>query len=190
MAPVNPLMSLRAYAKRRGVSAMAVSNAVKTGRLVASVGRDQWNQPKISDPDLADQEWDRNTDLTKAPPYVKDRAAARAAAEPIEAPAKIVRPPAEMAGPGNVSAADASAEAKYWDARLKELKYREAAAELIPARDVERRMISTFTECKAKLLTIPSRAKQALPHLTLGDLASIDALVREALESLATEVAT
>jgi hypothetical protein len=47
------LMSMRAYAKHRGVSAMAVSKAVKAGRIPLTEGK--------IDPDLADAAWSRNT---------------------------------------------------------------------------------------------------------------------------------
>jgi hypothetical protein len=201
---------------------MAVSTAIKVGRLVASVGRDEWGQPKISDPDLADREWDQNTDLTKAPAYVKERAKERAAGG-IVLSAKAQRPAAETAMLGSLlptdpevearvdalmarqppndrrrtipsaldpeveplTVADESVRVKHWDANLKELKYRVAARELIPARDVEQRMVTVFVECKSKLMAIPSRAKQVLPHLTLDDMATLEGLVREALEGLA-----
>ena len=53
-------MSLRGYARRRNVSAEAVSKAVARGRLRRSV-QILNGQPKIADPDLADQEWVENT---------------------------------------------------------------------------------------------------------------------------------
>jgi hypothetical protein len=62
-------MSLRAYARRRaelglaGVSTVAVSKAIKGGRLKASVIRDARGQPKIADPVLADREWNSRTSL-------------------------------------------------------------------------------------------------------------------------------
>jgi hypothetical protein len=103
MGPVTPEpMSLREYAKRRGISAMTVSRAVAKGRLVKSVVRDAQGVPKIADPVLADQEWDANTDYTHAPAAVIDRLAPKVAAaastaaeedddgEPVEAAAAAV----------------------------------------------------------------------------------------------------
>lgn len=65
-------ISLRAYGRRRGVSVQAVSRAIATERLRESV---VWRRgiPKIADPDLADREWTSNTDLSRAPDYVKAR---------------------------------------------------------------------------------------------------------------------
>jgi hypothetical protein len=50
------LMSLAAYANRRGVSAVAVLKAVTTGWLAESVVKDARGAPKIGDPELADRE--------------------------------------------------------------------------------------------------------------------------------------
>jgi phage terminase Nu1 subunit (DNA packaging protein) len=46
------------------------------------------------------------------------------------------------------------------------------------------RLVSVFTACKTRLLAIPSRARQALPHLVAADLGVLEALIREALEDL------
>lgn len=65
-------MSLRAYARRKGVAPSAVVNAVRRERLVKSVVYVK-GQPKIADADLADAEWRQNTDLSRAPGFVKER---------------------------------------------------------------------------------------------------------------------
>lgn len=54
-------LTLTAYAARRGCSVKSVSRAIAAGRLVASVGRDDRGRPTIADPELADREWDANT---------------------------------------------------------------------------------------------------------------------------------
>lgn len=166
-------MSCRAYAKRRGVSAMAVSDAIRQGRLVKSVVRVENGDPKIADPDLADQEWAAHTDHSKAPAYVKERESARVV---------VVAPPAEGA-----TLSEASAAEKVWKAKLAELKYRELAGELVEAADVEREVTNYIMECKTRLLGLPSRARQLMPELTIGQVAKLEDLVREALESLARE---
>ena len=61
MAEVVPEpLSLRAYAKHRGVTHTAVRKAIAAGRLVESVVEVD-GQPAISSAVLADEEWDRNT---------------------------------------------------------------------------------------------------------------------------------
>lgn len=148
---------------------MAVLRAIQSGRLKSSVVTGANGKRAISNAALADQEWAGNTDLTKAPHYVQEREAAR------ELPAD--------GSPGE-SVASAAARVKHWDAKLRELKFKEAAGELVLARDVTRKVTEKFHHCKARLLALPSRARQDLPHLTLTDVAKLEEIVREALESL------
>lgn len=70
-------------------------------------------------------------------------------------------------------------------AALVEAKLAEKRGELVPAADVEARLVSVFGMCRTKLLGIATRTRQRLPHLTGKDVAVIDSLVREALEDLA-----
>ncbi len=178
---VDSWISCRAYAKRRGVSAMAVSEAIKNGRLVKSVTRDENGLPKIADPDLADAEWEANTDVSKR---------IAAAGGVVESSPRVVTVNAtdvevlgDALGPID-TIATATQREKHWKANLAELKFKEAAGELVPAKDVERRFVDVFTQCKTRLLSIPSRARQALPHLVPGDLVVLEGLLREAIEDL------
>jgi phage terminase Nu1 subunit (DNA packaging protein) len=155
---------------------MAVSRAVSIGRLSQSI-----RDGKIIDPDLADREWEASTDLSKAPGYVRERV------NPQRKPSTEEATPAPPTLREGMNLAEASAAEKYWKAKQAELNYREDAAELIPARDVRRRLEEVFLTCKTKLLGVPSRARQLLPHLTVADVTTLDALVRESLEELAGE---
>ncbi len=155
---------------------MAVTNAIKGKRLVDCVLRDATGHVTgISDFAVADQEWDRNTDLTKAPTYVKERAAARD---------KTTRPPAEMDGVGEFDLTGANARGKHWDAELKELKYKEAAGELVLASEVKREWADLLSQVRTKLLGLPTQVKQAIPALSVADLLVFEGLIREALEDL------
>lgn len=191
-------MSLRTYAKRRGVTAMAVSKAVASGRLKASVVRDARGAPKIADPELADREWEAATDLSKAPGYVKARSAARERAPGSGTGGAVPSMPLPPLGGADdaggavhlgMSLADASAAEKVWKARLAELDYRERSGELVNAKEMASRLTDVFTRCRTRLLGIPTRARQQLPHLTVPDIGVLDSLVREALEELAVETA-
>lgn len=158
-------VTLTAYAKRRGVSVMTISRACKKGRLRECVVRDASGKAiGISDPELADREWEKNSDYTDAPQ---------------RAP-KTSSPAGE-----EVSMSDAAAREKHWKALLAETKYKREAGELVPAAEVEERVRDDYAQVRTKLLGIPSRARQSLPHLTVGDLAVIESLVRESLEELA-----
>ncbi len=171
---------------------MAVGRAVKVGRLkeclevVNGVAR-------IKDVALADKEWEANTDAgmqlralgLTTPPATLAAAMAKARPHPDPHPPTIDSPPAEE---GEVPVLDFQAARTRKEvalADMAELKFKEAAGELIPARDVERQLAGYLVNCKTRLLALTSRAKQALPHLVTADLEAIDALVREALEELA-----
>ncbi len=167
-------MSQRAYATHRGVSHMAVQRAIRSGRLKRSIN----DGGQISDPALADAEWDANTDVAKVPHAVQTtRAAAAAAANPGE-----VGPPAAVLG---ASLNENNAAKIYWQARKAELDFREAAGELVPAAGVRAELEGVFRSCRTRLLGIPSRARQLLPGLSVADVGVLENLVREALEGLA-----
>jgi len=51
-------LSLRAYAKHRGVSDTAVRKAIKSGRITVQADH-------LIDPDVADEQWNKNTDPSK-----------------------------------------------------------------------------------------------------------------------------
>ncbi|HEY3450934.1 MAG TPA: hypothetical protein VGK67_31550 [Myxococcales bacterium] len=70
-------------------------------------------------------------------------------------------------------------------ATLAELEVGRAKGELILASQVEARMVAVFSNCKTKLLALPSRARQQLPHLSAADVDVLDGIVRETLEALA-----
>lgn len=179
-APVSPpvVLSLRQFAKQVGVTVNAVSVAVKHGRLKASVLVENGVCRGIVDIPLAHMEWTKNSDISKAPPRIREKAAERQ---------RALEGDETTAGPSGESLQEASATAKFWDARLKELKYREAAGELVEASQVERKLVEVFTACRTKLLAIPTRARQDLPHLTVPDMAVFEGLIREACEDLAAE---
>lgn len=185
-------ISLREYAKRRGVSAMAVSVAVKTGRLKDSVTRNEHGQPKISDPDLADREWDANTNHEmRARAMGLDALEQKSEAPEGGAPstkALLEAPPSPADAPGEESLASAAARSKHWEAQLRELKYREAAGELVPAADVAHEWAGILSQVRTKMLGLPTQIKQAIPSLAVVDTVLIEDLIRTALEDLVADM--
>ena len=204
-------ISCRAYAKLRGVSAMSVSIAIRDGRLVKSVGRTPAGMPCIADVELANQEWEANTQHEYR---VKAAGGLDAPGASLPPPrrtvtldtgdyAEVLPPAPQEAQKGTGSSVpgageddesedgeslqDASRRQKHWQAKLAELKFKQAAGELIPSSNVERDVNNLLTSVRVKLLGVPSRAIQSLPHLTSADLTVLQALVREALEEIARE---
>lgn len=178
-----PGLTLTAYAQRRGVSCMAVSKAVKKGRMSKSVIRDERGRPWVVDVELADREWAGATDLSKAPAYMRERKEPSRGGRPRKS-AAVMRE--VVAGDDGPSLAEATAAKNHWQAELARLKFQREAGELVQAAEVRGRIEKVFRACVTKLLAVPSRAKQALPHLSPSDLAEIERLQREALEELAS----
>lgn len=121
------------YAKQRGVSGRAVRKAIATGRLVQGAFREggRW---KI-DPEVADQEWSRNT----APQFQREKKSGgqKPSAAKVPAPAPPLTggdaPTAKVP-----SQAQAAAVRTMYQARLLELDLKERQGLLVPKADVER----------------------------------------------------
>lgn len=185
------LISLRAYARHRGCNPMAVSLACKSGRLPKSTVRGPDGRVMgLTSIELADQEWLANTDAAKRPlsrngvPVSAGPAAGVVDSIVENVGGETIESLPELSG-DDLSVANASAHDKFWSAKKRELEYREAAGELVKVSEVEAKLAGLFTSCKTKLLAIPSRLRQALPHLTVADLAALEKLIREGLEELA-----
>jgi hypothetical protein len=158
---------------------MAVSRAVKAGRVDKSVARDATGKAiGIFDPEAADREWAAVTKDKHVPHAVQDR---QAPALPGGDPEVEVGEDGQPIPPRSVSAARKEAA----EARLAELKLALEEAKVIPAQNVEVRLANLFTQCKTKLLGVPSRARQQDPGLTASQLALLEGLIRGALEGLA-----
>jgi len=165
-----------------------VLRAIRSGRLKNSlIFVDGIAQ--IADADLADREWAANTDLSRAPGYVKERANGSAAGEsvtgePVASPR--VTPGRRNGAAGRVSAlTEASTNEKTWKWRLAELEYRERAGELLVEKEYVARGAEVATRVRTKLLGLPSRIKGRLPELTLAHVAVIDEEIRAILTELA-----
>jgi hypothetical protein len=172
------LLSLRAYARRRGCSAVAVLRAVTKGRLRRSVVYVD-GTPQIADPDLADEEWAANTDLTKAPTYVKQRAARKGQSlkgEQVSAEVVPMTPGPNMA--------QAALDEKRWKARLAEQEFLRQAGNLVDGTAAKSAFMTQVIEARTKLLGVPSKVKGRVPELTLAQLAVIDEEIRRALEEI------
>lgn len=169
--------NLSEYARLRGVSSQAVKYAIETGRLKNSV-RQKANGKWEVLPDIANVEWDANTDSTKQH-NIKNKPAR---------PAPFIRPgfrPAEAAPQENgISFVEAKAAREYYLAELARLEYEEKSEKLVDAEKVKSAWFKIITETKTKLLALPTKARANMPHLTLGDVSVLERLVREALEEL------
>lgn len=199
-------VSLRFYAKHRAVSVEAVRKAIKAQRLAKSIVIVR-GVPQIANVALADKEWAANTDLSRAHDDVKLKAAqqlppiSKELLDQSRAPGRETER-GRVLGFGeqqphggwlkrqtlepDTSIAAASAQEKHWRAKKAELDYKKAAGELVDAKALQAGLVERITTCRSKLLGLPTKAKSQLPHLTLEDVAALEAIVREALEELAS----
>lgn len=191
-------MTLTAYASRRGVSPKAVSKAVAAGRLSASVTRDQHGAPKIADPDLADREWEANT-RARVEYVAPERSHPVAEIEQQEDRLTGMRPTAAPAAQSpelaayyaHRSAREAeAARRERLQADLAEFTLAERRGEMIPIAQARRDVMERNALVKTRLLGLPRRLAQQLPHLAAEVVPVVDELVREALEELASGVRT
>ena len=126
-----PLVSIRGYAKHRGVSHTAVEKAVKQGRIRTVDGK--------IDVEQADRDWNRNSS-----PVNKPETAPRAAA----APEPLV------AGP---SFAQSRAVREAYEARLAKLTWEERIKKLINADEVRVSAYNFSRMIRDRLLNVPDR---------------------------------
>jgi hypothetical protein len=138
-------VSLRAYAKHRGVTLKAVQKAIQSGRIKTTP------DGKI-DVGQADLEWERNTG-----PKVRRTAASAPTAPP---PAEQPRP--DSLGAGALDYAKARAIIAHYEARLAKIDYEERIKKLINADEVSVAAFNLFRMFRDRMLNIPDRVVGAL----------------------------
>jgi phage terminase Nu1 subunit (DNA packaging protein) len=161
-------MSFAAYARHRGVSRAAVNIAVKEGRITTVKGPD--GKPCV-DQTKADAQWEANS---------KQRA--KAAVAEIESEVNAASEPQ--------SYNEARTEKEVVQAKLLNLKYEELSGKLVDAEEVERTWSEIATKTKNKIIGAASKLKQRHPEISIEIYASLDSILREALEELANETDT
>lgn len=151
-------MSERQFAKHVGASLSAVQDRRKAGLLPRSASQDAKGRWRI-DSALGAEEWVASAPL-RVPKRGDDSGAIRAWRE--------ARARREMAL-----------------AKLAEDDLRRRRGELVEVAKVQRGLEDANARARLKLLGIPSRMHQRLPHLTHADVLEVESAIREALEELA-----
>lgn len=205
------LMSLREYAKRRGCALRAVQVAIESGRLQKSLGTELFRgspTTRIADPDLADREWEANTNPSYQHSTKNPYKPATVAASPQPPAAQQPKPPADedesdensidrWLRPDGMPDLEAAMRANATKPQLDRLKICVAIRRDITAHDVETKtlidaneaateILNAVATAKNSMLGLKSRIKQRLPHISLADLDAIDKMVREVLTELST----
>jgi hypothetical protein len=192
---LNTPMSLNAYALSRGINQGSVSKAVQRRRLVDSVGRTASGHPCIVDPELADQEWAKNTQSHRrpinAPPSPGSTRPAAPSTKPEPEPEPKPEPKPEPAPspsshePTEEELADGARRERWYAAELKRLKLAEEEGTLVLAADVVTEWTDVLATVRTKVLGLPTTLRQALPTLSVADVDIIDREVRALLTDLA-----
>ncbi len=165
MAPKPKSLSLRAYARHRkeaglaGGTLRAVQVAIRDGRLMKSLTVDR---KQIANAAAADAEWEATTHVDRIP---------------------LTGPTAVGTTPPDLQESRARREAA--EAALAEIELMEKRRELVPAKDVESKLVNVFAHCKTKLLGVAARARQRDPGLTGPQIELFESLIRECLDDLA-----
>lgn len=181
-------MSIRAYARQRGVTEGAVRKAIKSGRIPAE-------PDGTIDPVQADVAWERNTSPAQQP-KPEPPPQIRAVPQPVrEMPSMPVRPtmrapssdPEQGAGnPAVPNYQTSRAIRETYNAKLTRLDYEERMGKLLKAEEVAADAYETARRVRDRLLGIPSRMSAVLASET--DSKSIERLLdqelRIALEEL------
>ena len=91
----------------------------------------------------------------------------------------------DLAAAGVPSVAVSRARIEAVRAALATIELNEKKGKLVSVDVARTAVIEKFTAVRTRLLGLPTRIRQRLPHLTAEDVRIIDALIREALEELA-----
>ena len=143
-------VSLRGYAKHRGVSLRAVQKAIQSGRIAPTASG------KI-DIEVADGQWQRNTGprpTTRTPPRHATTNIARHAPEP---PLK-----AETFGQPSLDYSRARAVRENYLARLTKIEFDEKSGNLVSKQEVEVAAFNRYRTFRDNMLNIPDRLAAVL----------------------------
>lgn len=164
-APPGPI-GIAAFARYLGVTRHAVSLRVDAKRFTRAAISKRKGKWVVLDVELAAREWEDG-----GRPYAGVRVGDTNGHAPGSA--RYVSPLTAMA----IREREARAIAQERENEAK-------AGRLIDRDEAERRETARIKIAQTKLLGIPSRARQRIPHLTAADTLVLEELIREALEEL------
>ncbi len=159
MATRTKRIGLREYARRRGCSPSSVSRAIAERRLVESVRRDSKGHPRIN-AELADLEWEANTDKGRRPVATSRKNPGQA-----KDGEGALDQPEGGADEGEFPSFEASrAKREAYAAKLKKLEYQEAAGQLVRQKDVRDELFKMARMVRNSILAVPARIAPILAH--------------------------
>ena len=178
-------LSIRGYARHRGISHTAVRKALASGRITA-------NGDGSINPTTADQDWASSTDISKprnsvtGRPLVASRVSAlrRAPADPVFAEPS----PPGTGGPSRLASsyADSRAARESYLARLAKLEFEERSGKLVDADEVRAQVFALGRRMRDAMLALPDRVAPVL--VAQADPADIHRVLSEEIQSCLSEL--
>ena len=174
------LISLREYARRRGISHVAVQRAVNSGRISTVDGK--------IDPAEADREWRENTDQSKPRNRITGRPShTRPPGEP-PVPMDFGAPDEAAGGNGTATGyAKARAARELYQAQLAKLELDRQRGVLIRADEVRVGAFNMARKARDQLIALPERVAAILA--ATQDPAEVQRILEEEIERICQEIA-
>lgn len=169
-------ISIRAYARQRGVTEGAVRKAIKAGRIPSE-------PDGTIDPAKADTAWERNTD------QAMQRGAEKPAAptQRPQSPGGASRTDTEQQDPRIPSYALSRSIKEAYAAKLIRIQYEKEMGKLVEVAEVDRKWFEVGRRVRDSIQSLPSRMSAELASMT--DRKAIETFMdqelRNALEELA-----
>lgn len=198
---MSELIGIREAARRLGVSDTAVHKAIKAGRVTVAGRTPTSNRPLVAWPQVQ-SDWLANSDTAKRS-HVGSRGSPRREADPppavnlqtnqleqASAPETAAvggdtLPGRQAQGP---SYAQSRAVREAYQARLAKLEFEQKSGKLVDADEVKVAWFKHIKAAQTRIMGVPAACKTRVPDLPLVVVATIEAIVREAMEDLANGV--
>ena len=167
-------LSIRAYARQKGVSDTAVHKAIKSGRIPVEADG-------TIDPSKANAAWERNTSpAQQRKPVPVKPAPDKPSPPPVrQATQRPAEPEAGSSTAGVPNYQMSRAVRETYNAKLTRLDYEERTGKLLNADDVAKEAFAIAHRVRDRLLNIPSRMASVLASET--DSKAIELLLSQEL---------
>lgn len=174
------LISQREYARRRGVTHVAVQRAIKAGRISTVNGK--------IDPIVADQEWQQNTDQSKPRNRITGNPKqAKTPGEPSE-PMDLGAVDENIGAPSTATGyAKARAARELYQAQLAKLELDRRRGALVPADEVRLGAFNMARKARDQLIALPERLATVLA--AVKEPAEVQRILEEEVERICQEIA-
>ncbi len=175
-------LSIRAYARYRGVSHSAVRKAIAKGRITAV--------DDGIDPVQADREWEANTDVAKRT-VVGSRSAVQqtkttSASRPRPASPQSARAPSDTSSPSATYSQSRGVRETYL-ARLAKVDYEERIRKLVDADQMRVAQFNAARKARDILISVPSRIAPLVVGMT--EAAEVERILDVEIRRVCAEIA-